>query len=93
MEGHWAIGSVTDYLPYRDIFFAAARGDHAMNSLPTGTTQFWFIAAAVALSPILVLFIADVIGRVRRHEWWVRQSHSVVLSAFEPPLGTACRQN
>jgi hypothetical protein len=47
----------------------------------------------VALSLILELFIADVIGRVRRYEWWVRQSHSVVLSAFAPPLGTDCRQN
>jgi hypothetical protein len=37
-----------------------------MDSLPTGATQSWLIVAAVAFSPALLLFLADVIGRVRR---------------------------
>ena len=37
-----------------------------MDSLPTGATQSWLIVAAVAFSPALLLFLADMIGRVRR---------------------------
>jgi hypothetical protein len=37
---------------------------------PEDTMQSWLIEAAVALSPMLVLISADVIGRVRRREWW-----------------------
>jgi hypothetical protein len=33
-------------------------------------TQFWFVAAAVALSPMLTLWIADVIGWFLRHTLW-----------------------
>jgi hypothetical protein len=36
-----------------------------MDSLPTGSTQSWLIVA-VALSPTIVLFLADTIGRVLR---------------------------
>jgi hypothetical protein len=44
-----------------------------MDSLPTGATQSWFIVAAVGLSPIVVFFVADVIGWVLRRKWWKRQ--------------------
>jgi hypothetical protein len=37
-----------------------------MDSLPTGSTQSWLIVAAVGLSPFLMLFLADAIGRVLR---------------------------
>ena len=33
-----------------------------MDSLPTGSTQSWLIVAAVAFSPVIVLFLADAIG-------------------------------
>jgi hypothetical protein len=33
-----------------------------MDSLPTGLTQSWLIVAAVAFSPVIVLFLADAIG-------------------------------
>jgi hypothetical protein len=39
-----------------------------MDSLPTGSTQSWFIVAAVALSPVIVLCLADAIG------WLIRQA-------------------
>jgi hypothetical protein len=42
------------------------KGHHAMDSLPTGSIQSWLIVAAVALSPVIVLFLAATIGRVRR---------------------------
>jgi hypothetical protein len=64
---------VTDYLPYRGILSAAERGRHAMDSLPTGATQSWFIVAAVGLSPMLVFFVSGFIGRVLRRKWWVRR--------------------
>lgn len=35
-----------------------------MDSLPTGSMRSWLIVATVALSPIIVLFLADIIGRV-----------------------------
>jgi hypothetical protein len=65
--------SVTKYSLYRESLSAAAKGHHAMESLPTGPTQSWFIVAAVGLSPMLVFFIAGVIGRVLRREWRERQ--------------------
>jgi putative effector of murein hydrolase LrgA (UPF0299 family) len=37
-----------------------------MDSLPTGSTQSWFIVATVALSPIIILFLAGAIGQVLR---------------------------
>jgi hypothetical protein len=38
-----------------------------MHSVPAEATQSWFVAKpAVALSPILVLLTADVIGRLVR---------------------------
>jgi hypothetical protein len=64
--GLWA--PVTNYLPYRDTLSVAARGHHAMDSLPTGPTQSWFIVAAVALSPMLVFFVAGLIRRVLRRK-------------------------
>jgi hypothetical protein len=33
-----------------------------MDSLPTGSTQSWLIVAAVAFSPVIILFLADAIG-------------------------------
>jgi hypothetical protein len=39
-----------------------------MDSLPTGSTQSWFIVAAVAFSPVIVLYLADAIG------WLIRQA-------------------
>ena len=38
-----------------------------MDSLPTGAIQSWLGTAAIALSPALLLFLADAIG------WVVRQ--------------------
>jgi hypothetical protein len=38
-----------------------------MDSLRTGSTQSWFIVAAVAFSPVIVLFLADAIG------WLIRR--------------------
>ena len=38
-----------------------------MDSLPTASTQSWFMAA-VAFSPVMVLFLADAIG------WLFRQA-------------------
>jgi hypothetical protein len=35
-------------------------------------TQFWFVAAAVALTPMLILSIADVIGWFFRRTLWRR---------------------
>jgi len=35
-------------------------------------TQFWFVAAAVALTPMFTLWIADVIGWVLRRTLWRR---------------------
>ena len=39
-----------------------------MDSLPTGSTQSWLIVAAVAFSPVIVLFLADAIA------WLIRQA-------------------
>ena len=46
-----------------------------MDSLAAGPTQSWFVVkVAVALSPILTLWAAGVIGWVRRRTLW-RRSH------------------
>jgi hypothetical protein len=45
-----------------------ASKERHMDSLPTGSTQSWFIVAAVAFSPVIVLFLADAIG------WLIRQA-------------------
>jgi hypothetical protein len=34
-----------------------------MDSLPAGSMQSWLIVATVALSPIIILFLADTGGR------------------------------
>jgi hypothetical protein len=39
-----------------------------MDSLLTGSTQSWLIVAAVAFSPVIVLFLTDAIG------WLIRQA-------------------
>jgi hypothetical protein len=39
-----------------------------MDSLPTGSVRSWLIVATVALSPIIILFLADIIGRVLRKQ-------------------------
>ena len=43
-----------------------------MDSLPTGSTQSWLIVAAVAFSPVIVLFLAEAIG------WLIRQARGKV---------------
>jgi hypothetical protein len=43
-------------------------GITTMDSLPTGATQSWLLVLAAALSPVITLFIADVIGRVRQRK-------------------------
>jgi hypothetical protein len=52
-RGHWTIGASNGlfFLPYPGILSAAGRGYHAMDSLPTGATQSWFIVAAVEAAP------------------------------------------
>jgi hypothetical protein len=35
-------------------------------------TQFWFVVAAVALTPMLIFWIAGVIGWFLRHTLWRR---------------------
>ena len=44
----------------------ACQRNLTMDSLPTGSTQSWLIVAAVAFSPVIVLFLADAIGRLFR---------------------------
>ena len=46
----------------------ACQRNLTMDSLPTGSTQSWLIVAAVAFSPVIVLFLADAIG------WLIRQA-------------------
>ena len=38
-----------------------------MDSLPTGSMQSWLIVASASVSPIVLLFLADAIGRLFRH--------------------------
>jgi hypothetical protein len=45
-----------------------ASKERHMDSLPTGSTQSWLIVAAVAFSPVIVLFLVDAIG------WLTRQA-------------------
>ena len=54
-----------------------------MESLPTGSTQSWLIVAAVAFSPVIVLFLADAIG------WLIRQAgrKGAVLTASQDASG------
>jgi hypothetical protein len=35
-----------------------------MDSLRTGSMQSWLIVATIALSPIIILVLADTIGRI-----------------------------
>jgi hypothetical protein len=37
-----------------------------MDSLPTGSMHSWIIVATVAVSPIIILVLADTIGRIFR---------------------------
>jgi len=53
-----------------------------MDSLQTGATQSWLIVAAVGLSPILIFFIADIIG-------WVLRGKSRERQPGSPPIGNA----
>jgi hypothetical protein len=48
-------------------------------------TQFWFVVAAVALTPMLTLWIADVIGWFLRRTLWRRPE---VKPQPERELGT-----
>jgi hypothetical protein len=43
-----------------------------MDSLPTGTTHSLFLVLAAALSPVILLFLADAIERVRRRKVFTR---------------------
>lgn len=54
-----------------------------MDSLPTGATQSWLIEVAVGLSPMLVFFIADIIGRVLRGKSRERQPSSPAVGKAE----------
>jgi hypothetical protein len=48
-----------------------------MNDLPAETTQSWFfVKAAVALSPIFTFWIADTIGWFLRRTIWQRAEGS-----------------
>ena len=67
-----------------------------MHSAPAEATQSWFVAkAAVALSPILILLTADVIGRlVRRTLWrctWVAPRSGRETARHEPAGVAALR--
>jgi hypothetical protein len=54
-----------------------------MDSLTTGATLSWLIVAAIGLSPMLVFFIADIIGRVLRGKWRERQPGSPAVGKAE----------
>ena len=56
-----------------------------MDSLPTGATQSLFFVLAAALSPVILLFFVDVIGRVRRRR--VRPASSPPAEAEEGERG------
>jgi hypothetical protein len=44
-----------------------------MDSLPTGAApSLFFFVLAAALSPVVLLFVADIVGRVRRRKPRVR---------------------
>jgi hypothetical protein len=43
------------------------KGNLTMDSLPTGSTQSWLIVAAFALSPVIILFLADAVGWLFSH--------------------------
>jgi hypothetical protein len=61
-----------------------------MDSLPTGSIQCWLIVAAVALSPTLVFFVAQVIVEVLRRKWRERQPRGLGREAREratTPMG------
>jgi hypothetical protein len=38
-----------------------------MDSLSTGSMQSWLIVASASLSPMIIVFLADAIGRLFRH--------------------------
>ena len=38
-----------------------------MDSLPTGSMQSWLIVALASVSPMIIVFLADAIGRLFRH--------------------------
>jgi hypothetical protein len=59
-----------------------------MDSLPTGATQSGFIVAAVALSPTITFFVAQVIGRVLRRRRLERQPGSEPVLTKEGAKGT-----
>jgi hypothetical protein len=45
-----------------------------MDSLPTGATPSLFFVLAAALSPVVLLFVADIVGRVRQGKGRARLS-------------------
>lgn len=51
-----------------------------MDSLPTGATPSLFFVLAAALTPAVLLFVADIVGRVRQRKGRARQ-------AGGPPVG------
>jgi hypothetical protein len=64
-----------------------------MNGLPAETTQSWFfVKAAVALSPILIFWIADIIAWFLRRTLWRRPAGDPQTErepAHEEPAGVA----
>ena len=47
-----------------------------MDSLPTGATPSLFFVLAAALSPVVLLFVADIVERVRLRKASVRPAGS-----------------
>ena len=55
-----------------------------MRNLPE--TQFWFVVAGVALSPMLILWIADGIGWSLRHTLWQRPEAALAPQSGREPV-------
>ena len=59
-----------------------------MDSLPTGSMQSWVIVAAASVSPIVILFLADAIGRLFRFGWRREsEQHSRGWGSIAPGFG------
>ena len=55
-----------------------------MDSLPTGTMQSWLIVAAIGLSPMLLLFIAEAVRLLLHRKR--RERYLAALEKGEPAL-------
>jgi hypothetical protein len=58
-----------------------------MDSLPTGSIYSWLIVGAIAISPIVALFGADIIGRFRRRKAQARPIGGPAKRTREKGLG------